>query len=48
MLMTHGLQCDLQDPVDWSTVLEVSLFADCPWVSARESIPLVRVKSNIR
>jgi hypothetical protein len=47
MLMTHGRQCDLQELVDWSTVLEVSLFAECLWVSARESIPVVRVESNI-
>ena len=47
MLMTHGRQCDLQEPVDWSTVLEVSLFAECLWVSARESIPVVHVESDI-
>jgi len=47
MLMTDGLQCDLQEPVEWSTVLEVSLFAECLWVSATESIPVVRVESNI-
>ena len=47
MLMTDLLQCDLQEPVEWSTVLVVSLFAKCLWVSATESIPVVRVESNI-
>jgi hypothetical protein len=47
MLMTHGRQCDLQEPVDWSIMLEVPLCAECLWVSVTDSILVCHVENYI-